>query len=102
MCIDNRAVNAITFKDRYPLPHIEDVLNSMHGSCRFTKLDLAAAYHQIRIATANRQKMASTTKFGLCEGRVLPFGLANTPSQVHVHDEQHLGANETEIHHHRP
>jgi len=54
-CIDYRAVNAITIKDRYPLPHIEDLLNSMHGSCWFTKLDLAAAYHPIRIATADRQ-----------------------------------------------
>jgi hypothetical protein len=65
MCIDYRAVNAITVKDRYPLPHIEDLLNSMHGSCWFTKLDLAAGYHKIRIATADRQKTAFTTKFGL-------------------------------------
>ena len=81
MCIDYRAVNAITVKDRYPLPHIEDLLNSMHGSCWFTKLDLAAGYHQIRIATADRQKTAFTTEFGLYKWRVLPFGLANTPSQ---------------------
>jgi len=81
MCIDYRAVNAITIKDRYPLPHIEDLLNSMHGSCWFTKLNLAAGYHQIRIATADRQKLAFTTKFGLYEWRVLPFRLANAPSQ---------------------
>jgi hypothetical protein len=53
MCIDYCAVNAITVKDHYSLPHIEDLLNSMHGSCWFTKLDLAAGYHQIRIATAD-------------------------------------------------
>ena len=81
MCIDYRAVNAITVQDHYPLPHIEDLLNSMHGSCRFTKLDLAAGYHQMRIATADRQKMAFTTEFGLYDWRVLPFGLANVPSQ---------------------
>jgi len=80
MCIDYRTVNAITVKDHYPLPHIEDLLNSMHGSCWFTKLDLAAGYHQIRIATADRQKTAFTTKFGFYEWRVLPFGLANAPS----------------------
>jgi len=67
MCIDYRAVNAITVKDRYPLPHIEDLLNSMHGSCWFTKLDFAAGYHQIRITTADRQKTAFTSKFGLYE-----------------------------------
>jgi hypothetical protein len=67
MCIDYRAVNGTTVKDRYPLPHIEDLLISMHGSCWFTKLDLAAGYHQIRIAAADRQKTAFTTKFGLYE-----------------------------------
>jgi hypothetical protein len=81
MCIDNRAVNAITVKDRYPLPHIEDLLNSMHGSYWFTKLALAAGYHQIRIATADREKTPFITKCGLYEWRVLPFGLANAPSQ---------------------
>jgi hypothetical protein len=67
MCIDYRAVNAITIKDRYPLLHIEYLLNSMHGSCWFTKLELAAGYNQIRIATADRQKTAFTTKFCLYE-----------------------------------
>jgi hypothetical protein len=81
MWIEYRAVNAITVKDRYPLPHIEDLLNSMHGSCWFTKLDLAAGYDQICIATADRQKTAFTTKFGLYDWRVLPCGLANAPSQ---------------------
>jgi putative transposase len=40
MCIDYCAVNTVTVKDPYPLPHIEDLLNSMHGSCLFRKLDL--------------------------------------------------------------
>jgi len=81
MCIDDRAVNAITVKDRDPHPHIDDLLNSMHSLFWFTKLYLVAGYHQIRIATADRQKTAFTTKFGLYEWRVLPFGLANAPSQ---------------------
>jgi len=81
MCIDYRAVNTITVKYRYPLPHIEDLLNSMHGSCWFTKVHLAAGNNQIRIATANRQKTAFTTKFDLYEWRVLPTGQANAPSQ---------------------
>jgi len=52
MCIDYRAVKAIT-------AHIEDILHSMHGSCWFTKLDLAACYHEICIATADRQTWPS-------------------------------------------
>jgi hypothetical protein len=74
MCIDYRAVNRITVKDRYPLPHIEDLFN-------VSKLDLGSGYHQIRIAPGDRQKTAFTTKFGLYEWKVLPFGLANAPSQ---------------------
>jgi len=81
VCIDYHAVNVGTVKDCYPLPHIEKLLNSMDRSCWFTQLDLAAGYHQIRIATADRQKMPFTTKLHLYESRVLPFGLANAPSQ---------------------
>jgi len=85
MCIDSRAVCPITIKHRSPLPHIEDLLNFMHGSYWFTKVALAAGYDQIRIATADWQITAFTTKFGLYEWRVLLFGLANAPSQfMHI------------------
>jgi len=82
MCLDCRTVHAITVNDVYPLSNIEDLLNSMHGFCLFTKLDLAPGYNQICIATADRQKVAFTTTFGLCEWRDLPFGLANAPNHL--------------------
>jgi len=81
MCIEYCTVNTITIKDRYPLPPIEDLLNYMHGSCWFTRLDSAARYNQTRIATADMQKMAFTTNFGLSEWWVLPFGVGNIPRQ---------------------
>lgn len=80
MCIDYRAVNTMTVKDRYPIPHIVNLLNSIHGHCLFKELDLAAGYYQILIATADRRKTDSTIKLGLYEWRVLRFGLANAPS----------------------
>jgi len=87
MGIDYRAVNTIEVKDRHPLLYIEDLVSFMHGSCRFTQLASVAGYHQIRIATADRQKPALTTEFCLYEWRVLPFGLANGPSKfTHMMD----------------
>jgi len=81
MCIDYCTVNTITVTDHWRLSLIEDLLNSIHSSCWFTQLDLVAAYHQILIATADRQRTAFATTFGLYEWRVLPFGMANAPSQ---------------------
>jgi len=81
MCIDYPAVNAITVNDCYVLPHIEDLPNSIFSCCLFTQLDLAAAYYQICIATADRQMMVFTIKFALYESWVLHFGLVNAPSQ---------------------
>ena len=79
LCIDYRGLNAITKKNRYPLPLIEDVIHSMRGSKIFTKLDLRDAYHNIRIAAGDEWKTAFRTKYGLFEYTCVPFGLANAP-----------------------
>jgi hypothetical protein len=81
MCIDYRTVNCITKKDRYPLPHTEELVHPLGGSSYFPKMDLASGYHQIRICSGDQRKSAFSTKCGLYEWTVLPFGLANARSQ---------------------
>jgi hypothetical protein len=80
MVIDYRELNAITKKDRYPLPLIEDQLDGLEGARIFSKMDLASGYNQLGIAEADRHKTAFVTKFGLFEWTVVPFGLANAPA----------------------
>jgi hypothetical protein len=80
--VDYRTLNLVTSKDRYPLPHMDDLLNEMQGSSLFTKPDLKSGYHQMCLGPEGREKMAFTMKYGLYEWTVVPFGLANTPSTV--------------------
>jgi hypothetical protein len=78
--VDFRPLNADTLKNRYSLPHMEDQLNAVHGSLHFTKLDLKSGYYQMHLRKEDREKTAFTTKYGLLEWTVVPFGLANVPS----------------------
>jgi transposase InsO family protein len=80
LCIDYRALNAITRKDRYPLPLIRETLNNLSKAKWFTKLDVIAAFHKIRVAEGDEWKTAFRTRFGLFEWLVTPFGMANSPS----------------------
>lgn len=80
MCVDYRRLNAITKKNRTPLPRIEELLDIVNGSTIFTRLDLAQGYHQMRVATADIEKTAFRTRYGLFEFMVVPFGLTNAPA----------------------
>lgn len=79
-CIDFRALNAITIKDRCPIPSAEALTDCLAGSQIFSKVDLKAAFNQIRIAEGHEWKTAFRTPFGLYQYKVMPFGLCNAPS----------------------
>ena len=80
LCVDYRAVNAATYQDTYPLPHIDTCLGSMNGAAWFTTLDLRSGYHAIPIREGDRDKTAFITRRGCFRYKVLPFGLTTAPS----------------------
>ncbi|GMF52614.1 unnamed protein product [Phytophthora fragariaefolia] len=79
-CVDYRALNSITRKDVYPLPRIDETLESLGGARLFTTLDLRSGYWQIRVAKEDRDKTAFMTKRGLYRFMRMPFGLTNAPA----------------------
>ena len=80
MCIDYRALNKITVKNRYPLPKVEELMDRLHRACYFTKLNLYSGYHQIKLREEDIQKTAFITRYGAFEYLVMPFRLCNAPA----------------------
>ena len=80
LCIDYRKVNDVTTKDAYPLPRVDDTLDTLARSVWFSTLDLKSGYWQVEVAPEDRAKTAFCTQEGLFEFNVMPFGLCNAPA----------------------
>jgi hypothetical protein len=87
-CVDYRALNGITVKNRYPIPLIRETLDRLCRARYYTKLDIISAFNRLRIARGEEWKTAFRTRYGLFEYLVMPFGLTNGPAsfQHYIND----------------
>jgi dUTPase len=79
-CCDFRRLNDATRKDSYPLPRINEIINTLAGAKLFSTMDCKSGYHQLALKPEDAHKTAFATQYGLYEWKVMPMGLCNAPS----------------------
>jgi hypothetical protein len=80
MCVDYHALNAVTIKNKYPLPRIDDLMDQLRQAKYFSKIDLQSGYHQMKIRPEDIHKTTFVTRYGQYEYTVVSFGLTNAPA----------------------
>jgi hypothetical protein len=78
LCIDYRALNEVTVKNKHPLPRVDDLFGQLRGTCVFFKIDLRSGYHQLKIRECDIPKTAFISRYSLYNYTVMSFGLTNT------------------------
>jgi hypothetical protein len=80
LCVDYRALNAVTIKNKYPLPRIDDLMDQLRQAKFFSKIDLRSGYHQMKIRLEDIHKTTFVTRYGQYEYTVVSFGITNAPA----------------------
>lgn len=78
-------LNAVTVKDKYPLPRVDETLDALSESTVFSVLDLASGYHQVPIKESDKEKTAFMTHKVLFQNKCMAFGLCNAPATFQRH-----------------